>query len=59
MVFLELLVLVEDVVHFFMEGQQIIVNHLHALASVKSLFQVVKLSFTLLWCLVNLPRWLG
>jgi len=56
-VFLELFVFVEDVVHFFMEGQQIIVDHLHALASIKSLLQVIKLGFTLLRGLVNLPRW--
>ena len=56
-VFLELFVLVEDIVHFFMEGQQIIVDHLHALASIKSLLQVIKLGFTLLRGLVNLPRW--
>lgn len=44
---------VEDVVYFFVEREQVVVHHLHTVACIQRLFQVVELAFARFRSLVD------
>lgn len=71
-IFLQLLMLIKDVVYFLMERQQVVVNHLHSVSGIECLLQIIKLTLALfrgllfqlssrfllqvLWCDVRILR---
>ena len=44
---------IENVVDLFVERQQVVIHHLHAVPGIERLLQVVELGLALLGCLVN------